>query len=180
MRPDHAARASGIEEAREAARQLRQDTRLRHRGARPSRSRLTSRATRLMYVLDTNTCIYFLRGDFPHLMTRVRKRSPSELGVSAITVAELYYGVFHSSKVQRNLKVLSAFLADLTHLDFGSKAARIFGKVKQDLASRGKVVGAYDLLIAATVLCEGYTLVTHDFDEFSMVEGLLIEDWTCL
>ncbi|MDA2929335.1 type II toxin-antitoxin system VapC family toxin, partial [Acidobacteria bacterium AH-259-O06] len=119
----------------------------------------------MIYVLDTNTCIYFLRGDYPQVFDRISERASSELAVSTITVAELYYGVYHSTKVEQNFRILESFLRDLSQLSFDSQAARTFGRVKQALAKKGKSVGPYDLLIASLVLSRGYTLVTHNLEE---------------
>lgn len=131
----------------------------------------------MTYVLDTNTCIYFLRGDYPQLLDRVSARSTAELAVSTVTVAELYYGVHHSTRVEKNLRTLEEFLRDLRQLTFDSLAARTFGRIKQALIKKGVSVGPYDLLIASVVLSRGYTLVTHDVKAFSRIEGLPLEDW---
>lgn len=131
----------------------------------------------MTYVLDTNTCIYFLRGEYPQLRERLSQIARSDLTVSAVSVAELYYGVYHSKRVEQNLQVLSTFLNDLKQLSFDSKAAETFGRLKQALARKGQAVGPYDLLIAATALSLGYTLVTHDVEEFSRIEGLVLENW---
>ena len=94
-----------------------------------------------------------------------------------MTVAELYYGVYHSAKVKDNLSILEMFLSDLVHLPFESAAAHVLGKIKQKLHMKGRPVGPYDLQIAATAVSRGATLVTHNIGEFSHFDELLLEDW---
>ena len=62
-------------------------------------------------------------------------------------------------------------------LPFDDAAAEHYGRIRADLTARGLTIGGNDMLIAATALANGCTLVTHNTAEFSRVPGLVIEDW---
>lgn len=131
----------------------------------------------MIYVLDTNICVYFLNGIFPSIAEEMSRNASADLAITSITAAELFYGAFHSAKPDRNLEALELFFSDLQIFPFDSIAAREFGEMKERARRTGKLPGPFDLLIASIVLTLGYTLVTHNVKEFSMLEGLLVTDW---
>ena len=131
----------------------------------------------MIYVLDTNICVYFLNGTFPSLAEEMARHASAHLAITSISAAELFYGAYHSAKPARNLESLQVFFSDLQILLFDSTAAREFGRLKEHARRAGKLPGPFDLLIASIVRSLGYTLVTHNVKEFSMLENLLITDW---
>lgn len=130
-----------------------------------------------MFVLDTNACIRILNGLSPRLAARLRQHEPAEIGVSAITRAELLCGARRSARVTENLRVLQRFLSACVSVPFDDRCAEHYGAIRVDLAARGKPIGPNDLLIAATARAHDGTLVTHNTREFSRVVGLKVEDW---
>lgn len=64
-----------------------------------------------------------------------------------------------------------------TRLPFDDAAAERYGEIRAQLQRAGRLIGANDLLIAATALANGLTLITHNTDEFKRIEGLVVEDW---
>lgn len=131
----------------------------------------------MIFVLDTNTCIYFLNGTYPSIREEISARTMEELGVASISAAELYYGAYHSHHRTRNLESLEFFLQEIQILPFDRMAAENFGQLKELLRSEGKTLGPYDLLIASVVRSRKHTLVTHNWKEFSQVKDLLLVDW---
>jgi tRNA(fMet)-specific endonuclease VapC len=131
----------------------------------------------MIYVLDTNICIYFLNGSFKSIVDEMSSRSAEDLAVTSITVAELYFGAHHSARKSQNLSTVGTFLSDLQILPFDRQAGETFGEMKESLRADGQNLGPYDLLIAAVVRSRNCTLVTHNFKEFSRVPGLLVVDW---
>jgi len=129
------------------------------------------------YVLDTNACIELIRARSPRVLSRLRQCAPGSVGMSSITLAELYYGVVRSSDPQRNLMALTQFCAPIEILPFGDRAAATYGAVRQDLEQKGFPAGPLDTLIAAHMLSEGFTLVTDNVREFRHVSGLKLENW---
>lgn len=127
-------------------------------------------------LLDTDVCIAILNRDervHPHL----ERHSPSELRMSAITLAELRFGVAKSTqpkRAQSNLRVLGAKVAVLP---FDQEATERYGELRALLEKRGAPIGPLDTLIAAHALSLGRVLATHNTREFRRVPGLRVEDW---
>lgn len=130
-----------------------------------------------MYLLDTNICIYLIKKQPQKAFTRFRSLSVGDVGISAITYAELAYGVAYSSDPSRNRMALNEFLAPLEILDFQAQAAPLYGILRASLTRAGKMIGPLDLLIAAHALYLGVTLVTHNVKGFSRITDLNIENW---
>jgi tRNA(fMet)-specific endonuclease VapC len=130
-----------------------------------------------MYLLDTDTCVEYLRQANSLVVQRIRAKSPNELRLCSVVLAELYYGAHRSAKPQANLAKVQAFAQPFLSLPFDDKAAEIYGRIRADLAAQGALIGPNDLLIAAIALAHGAVLVTHNVAEFSRVPGLVVEDW---
>lgn len=130
-----------------------------------------------MYLLDTNACIGFLRGRAPELTERLRSHDPADVSLCSVVKAELLFGARHSARVDDNLQLLAAFFAPYRSLGFDDRCAEHYGMIRAELASQGTLIGANDLLIAATARAHDATLVTHNTGEFSRVSGLRLDDW---
>lgn len=130
------------------------------------------------YLLDTNTCAAYLRNRNALVVQRIRARRPDELRLCSVVQAELYYGAYHSPRVQANLNLLALFLPQFISLPFDDIAAEVYGRVRADLAAKGTPIGPNDLIIAAIALANNCTMVTHNTGEFSRLVGLRLEDWT--
>ena len=131
----------------------------------------------IKYMLDTNIIAYAINKSFPEVISNLLKHSPDEICISAITMAELEYGIMHSSQPERNRAALMIFLAEISVVSFDSNSAHDYGLIRQDLQNKGQLIGANDMLIAAQARSLGVTLVTHNVREFSRVENLKYEDW---
>lgn len=103
--------------------------------------------------------------------------SPKEIKISTIVKAELLLGAFKSRTRQKTTDKVEKFLRPFGIIDFTDKMAYEYAEIRKDLEQAGKKIGANDLLIAATVLYENATLVTHNLNEFQRVKNLKIEDW---
>lgn len=130
-----------------------------------------------MYLLDTNICIYIMKNTFPSLTERLLTMQPDDVAVSSITVYELEYGAVKSNWGERTRENLQIFLSPFTILPFDSKDAIAAGHIRAHLASQGKLIGPYDIQIAAQGIARNLTVVTHNVNEFSRVPGLKIDDW---
>lgn len=131
----------------------------------------------MRYLLDTNTCIYIIKRSPERLMLRFKRLRVGDVGVSAITVCELQFGVSHSSQPEKNQRALTEFLGPLEILDFPAKASVVYGEIRTRLQRAGTPIGSYDLLLAAHALDCDLTLVTNNVREFSRVPDLRIENW---
>jgi tRNA(fMet)-specific endonuclease VapC len=131
----------------------------------------------VIYVLDTDTCIYFLNGTYPSIAEEISVRSLEDLAITSITAAELYYGAYHSTRKTKNIEVLDELFEKIQILAFDSQSAKHFGEIKEILYREGKMLGPYDLQIASIAHSQHHTLVTHNVKEFSQLKGLLVVDW---
>ena len=99
-----------------------------------------------------------------------------ERAISVVTVSELLHGVHRATGARRNTR--SAFvehvLAAFEPIPITEPVARTHAQVWADLESRGQIIGAHDLWIAATALAHGLGVVTHDRADFDRVSGLRV------
>ncbi len=132
-----------------------------------------------VYLLDTNTCIHYLRQRNQKVVQQIQARQPSDIRLCSVVVAELYYGAYKSpsSFQAANLALLASFCSQFLSLPFNDVAADMFGRIRADLEARGMPIGPYDLQIAAIALINNLTLVTHNTSEFGRVPGLSLDDW---
>ena len=97
--------------------------------------------------------------------------------VSVVTVSELLMGVHRADteeRRQRRLAFVEAIIAGVSVLDFTISSARIHAEIYAELAKKGQMIGAHDLMIAATALHHGLSILTDNVDEFSRVPGLRV------
>jgi tRNA(fMet)-specific endonuclease VapC len=130
------------------------------------------------YMLDTDTCSYIMRRSHDALLKKLAKVPISEVCISVITKSELLYGVEVSPKQQQDEAAVEALLRYVEVLDFPDEASSRYAKIRADLKSRGVMIGANDLLIAAHARSLGITLITNNTREFRRVRDLAIENWT--
>ena len=129
------------------------------------------------FVLDTNACIEIIRKRSERVLSRLRKCAVGSVGISSLTLAELYYGVARSAHPERNLVALTQFCAPLEILTFDGHAASVYGRVRASLEESGFPAGPLDTLIAAHALSLEAVLVTDNEREFRHVNGLHVENW---
>ena len=132
----------------------------------------------MTYMLDTNICIYVMKKKPENVLRRFREEMDGGICISSITLAELEYGMKHSSDPVKNEQALLRFLAPLSVLPFGAAAASEYGEIRAYLQSRGTPIGPLDMLIAAHARVDGMTLVTNNMREFERVPELDLENWT--
>ena len=130
----------------------------------------------MKYLLDTDTCVYWLRGR-PSIRSRLAAIGPSEVGVSIITLAELQYGAACSTQPEANQQALLKLVGGLTLLGISPPITKLFADSKAALRSQGNLLEDLDLFIAATALSHALTLVTHNTAHFQRLAGLSLEDW---
>jgi tRNA(fMet)-specific endonuclease VapC len=131
----------------------------------------------MKYLLDTNTCIRYLNGRAPQLRVKLAATPLSEIAVSSITKAEMFYGSAKSQTPEQSLRKQLEFLNALNTIPFNDAAALIYGSVRVTLERAGTPIGHYDMLIAAIGLANDLILVTHNVREFARIPELNVEDW---
>jgi len=129
-------------------------------------------------VLDSNTISYYFRGD-PDVVPRLQAVHPAEAGVPAIVEYELRYGLMRLPRAAATprLVALDQLLRPMRRLPFDAECAEHAARLRVKLESSGTPIGPHDILIAATALRHGATLVTRNEREFSRVPGLRWVNW---
>lgn len=128
------------------------------------------------YLLDTNTCIYYIKGKFD-LKRKFEKANPDNCFISEITLAELKFGVENSEMKDKNQKVLDNFLTGLKIVPI-FHSLDLYAKEKARLRKAGIPIDDFDILIGVTSVTHNLTMVTSDTDHFKRIKGILLEDWT--
>lgn len=129
------------------------------------------------YYLDTNICIYFLKGTYPNIKNRLQQKKPRNIKIPSIVKAELFYGAEKSDSVKKNIEKIQSFLRPYIIAPFDSQSSEIYAKIRSQLEKGGEIIGANDLIIASTVLSNKGTLITNNQNEFKRVQKLKIENW---
>jgi len=130
-----------------------------------------------IYMLDTDISSYIMKRSDEAVLSRLRRVAVSDVCISAITKAEMMYGVEVSPRRQKDQSALDEFLRYIAVLDYPAAAAIDYALIRAVLNVRGKMM-RNDLLIAAHARCLGLTLVTNNTREFGRVQGIKIENWT--
>ena len=131
----------------------------------------------MRYLLDTNVWIHYLKNAASPVATRLRITPAIEVAVCSVVWAELLHGARkYERREERQIRV-ERTLAPYQSLPFDDAAARRYAIIRDELETRGEVIGSNDLLIAAIALSRGLVLVTNDA-EFRRVVGLQTEDWS--
>ncbi len=131
----------------------------------------------MKYLLDTNSCIYLIKNKPKKLLKKFTSIKPKDVAISSITVSELWYGVFKSTKQKENEMALREFLLPFTTISFDDKSAEIYGVIRSELEKKGKTIGAMDMLIGSISLAHDLTLVTNNEKEFKRIKKLKVENW---
>ncbi len=130
------------------------------------------------YMLDTDTCSYIMKRSHPAVLKRLQAIPVTDISISVISKSELLYGVEVSPRRLQDATALKAFLPHVKVLEFPDDAALHYAQIRADLKTRGQMIGANDLLIAAHARSLGLRLVTNNTAEFGRVKGLTLENWT--
>lgn len=131
----------------------------------------------MRYLPDTNVWINYLNPGASPVKEKFLTVSAMDILLCSVVKAELFFGAYKSSKKEANLVLLEKLSGQFNSLPFDDTASQIYGRIRADLATRGKPIGPNDLMIAAIALANNVTLVTHNTREFERVAGLKLEDW---
>lgn len=129
-----------------------------------------------MYVLDTNTLIYFFKG-MGNVNRRLLSVSPKDIAIPSVVVYELEYGIAKSTSPKKRQKQLKELISLVNLLPFNELAAKKSADIRALLEKQGTPIGPYDTLIAGTALAVNGVLVTNNTKEFDRVKPLKLENW---
>ena len=129
-----------------------------------------------MYLLDTNSVIYFFKG-----MGEVAKNlfldSPKEIFIPSIVLYELEVTIPKSNSPAKRKEQLNLLLEQIEIVDFSKKEAKEAAAIRANLEKLGTPIGPMDTLIAGCAKANNLTLVTRNTKEFARVDGLRLENW---
>ena len=129
-----------------------------------------------MYLLDTNTLIYFFKG-IGNVANILLSKAPKDIFIPSIALYELEVGIAKSTNPQKRRKQLELLISRINISSFREQEAKAAAAIRANLESKGTPIGPYDTLIAGTAISTNTTLVTHNTKEFRRIKNLNIEDW---
>lgn len=129
-----------------------------------------------MYLLDTNTVIYYFK-NLGQVADRLLSHSPDQIAIPAVVVYELETGIAKSTQPEKRRAQLDTLLRTVAIWPFALAEAQATATLRATLEKAGQPLGPMDYLIAGTALAHQAILVTHNTREFSRAPGLLCEDW---
>ena len=131
----------------------------------------------MKYILDTNTCIYFLNKSSGNITSKMKSLSPADIKLSSITIAELFFGAEKSSAKKKNKEIVQRFTNNFEQIPFDNLCCQNYAEIRNSLEKKGAPIGPMDLLTAAISLTHNMVLVTNNIKEFKRAKGLMIENW---
>lgn len=131
------------------------------------------------FLFDIDTLIFLLK-QHTGVASRVQAVGYQTLALSVITIAEVLHGAYFSANPASSLQITRGLIGHFRVLDLNGPIADKFGEMKAALRLQGLVIADFDLLIGATALIEGRTLVTNNTRHFQRLAafGLVLENWT--
>jgi len=129
------------------------------------------------YMLDTDTSSYIMKRSHDAVLKRLTRVPIGVVCISVITKSELLFGVEVSPRRQQDHSALEEYLRHVEVLAYADEAALHYAQIRAALKTRGTVIGANDLFIAAHARSLKLTLVTNNTSEFGRIQDLKIENW---
>ena len=127
------------------------------------------------YMLDTNICIYLMKNQPKEVALRFEQCSVGDVVISAITYAELQYGVAISADPERERTNVKNLIEDIPVAPFDADAGISYGPIR--FATRDSRAEILDKLIAAHATSLGVIVVTNNVRDFAKYPGVIIENW---
>lgn len=127
------------------------------------------------YLLDTNICIFLMRGKFD-MYRKIALAGIDNCYLSEITVAELYYGAENSDNPYKTMRETEEFISLFKVVPF-SNSLQTFGREKAFLTSIGRKIENFDMSIGAIALKHNMVMVTDNVDHLGRIRGIQIENW---
>ena len=132
----------------------------------------------MLYMLDTDIASYIIKGQYSQLQAKLELVLPSQICISAMTKAELFYGLKKLPKNHRLHISAKKFLEIVQTLDWNSEAAVWYADIRYQLISSGQPIGEMDMMIAAHALSVSAVLVSNNQKHHSRIDApLMLENW---
>ncbi len=128
----------------------------------------------LTHLIDTDWVAHYFKGR-PNIVARLHDLRGQGLGISVVTLAELYDGVYGARDPEAKERVLDKFLEWVTVVGLDAETAKMFGKERHRLRRAGNSIPDIDLLIGVTAAQHDLILLTNNRRHFERIEGIHIE-----
>ena len=130
------------------------------------------------YLLDTNICIYITKHQPESVRQHFEKHLPNRnILISVITLGELRFGAERSQNKAKALNVIDELTSMIQVVELDETVADHYAQIRQDLSSKGQIIGSNDLWLAAHARANDWIMVTNNEKEFLRVSGLTVENW---
>ncbi|MBI5895891.1 MAG: type II toxin-antitoxin system VapC family toxin [Desulfobacterales bacterium] len=129
-----------------------------------------------MYILDTNTLIYFFKG-IGNISKHLLAQEPTNIGIPSVVLFEIESGIAKSISPEKRLRQMQSLTSVVHILPLGKEEASCAALIRAKLEAQGQPIGPYDLLIAGTAMANKGILITHNIKEFCRIDTLQVEDW---
>jgi tRNA(fMet)-specific endonuclease VapC len=130
----------------------------------------------MKYLLDTDILIFWLKGN-QSIEAKAVQLGLEQLSYSIVSLAELYFGAYHSQYLEKNLLTIEIVKQKLQLLNFDEESAKLFGKIKAKLKQQGNIILDADIMIASIALSHELILVTNNSNHFQRIPHLKLENW---
>ncbi|MBW8334946.1 MAG: type II toxin-antitoxin system VapC family toxin [Prolixibacteraceae bacterium] len=127
------------------------------------------------YLLDTNICIFYLKGKF-ELNEKIKQVGLQNCFISEITLAELKFGAECSNRIQENMEMVDDFAKEITIVPIFN-SLDVYAREKARLKKSGKMLDDFDLLIGATAIANKLIMVTENGKHLDRMSEISIENW---
>ncbi|GAB6059135.1 PIN domain-containing protein [Desulfonatronum parangueonense] len=128
----------------------------------------------MKYLFDANAIIAIFKGH-ACMLEQLRRHEPRDFGIPTVVMHELYFGAYKSMRRKENIARIEALQFEA--LLFSPEDARCSGEIRAMLATEGRPIGPYDVLIAGQALSRDSILITRNTREFERIRGLRLENW---
>ncbi len=133
----------------------------------------------MLRMLDTDIASYIIKERTPAIQARMAAILPSELCVSAVTRAELLYGLKRLPGDHRLHLVVRQFLKIIRIVPWDAEAAGFYADIRHQLVTSGQQIGELDMMIAAHAISLGAVLVTNNTRHYGRIDApLILENWS--
>jgi tRNA(fMet)-specific endonuclease VapC len=128
------------------------------------------------YLLDTNICIYFLKGKYG-LYDKIAATGQENCFISEVTVAEMKYGIENSKTPDIMRPLVEAFISKFVVIPIYA-SLDVYAKQKANMKKKGLLIDDFDILIGATAINHNMIMVTNNTAHLERLDSIVIEDWT--
>ena len=130
----------------------------------------------MKYLLDTNTIIYWWKGN-TNIEKRILKVGINNVAVPYIVISELYFGAYNSQRVAENIQKINEFVQAVNIINSNTSMMKTFGAIKSKLRAEGKIIDDADLYIASAAIEYELILVSNNTKHFQNIQELMIDNW---